>query len=209
MKKFMSIMMAAVVAICGLALTSCDDVASEMCDKDVWIEQDYNIEGQNITVFFYYTDTNGYTPSNKDDLVDFVASDGEKAINTSDAIKAGLNVFVKVNSGSDLVGGDIDKKVLFRNIPKGKVTVEKEDTDEEDKESVSFIDNLTMSDTVWLAIEIGQNFYKKGETAVPYIIKAKNKYEISTNVKDAFKNMSWKKILASILVQQLTGSDED
>ena len=145
MKKFMSIMMAAVVAICGLALTSCDGVG-EVCDKDVWIEKDYPIQGQNITAYFYYTDNNGYKSDTA--LVDFIANGDEEPENVKDAIKAGLNIFL-IN---DLVG----KKVLFKNFPKGTIVDKIIDSvgGEEEETQKSFLDSLVINDTTWLAIEI-------------------------------------------------------
>ena len=193
MKKFMSIMMTAVVAICGLALTSCDGVG-EVCDKDVWIEKNYKIQDQNITAYFYYTDNDGYKSDTK--LVDFIAKGDEEPVNAKDAIKAGLNIFL-IN---DLVG----KKVLFKNFPKGTIVdtiIESVGGEEESQKS--FLDSLVINDTTWLAIELYQKMWNKGETAVPYCLKASNNYKVSTNIKDLFQNLSWKKILATILVSSL------
>lgn len=201
MKKFMSIMMAAVVAICGLALTSCDGVG-EVCDKDVWIEKNYKIQDQNITAYFYYTDNDGYKSDTK--LVDFIAEDNEEPVNAKDAIKAGLNIFVEVTSGSDLVEAAIGKKVLFKNFPKGTI-VETiiESVGGEEETQKSFLDSLVINDTTWLAIELYQKMWNKGETAVPYCLKASNNYKVSTDITELFQNMSWKKILATILVSSL------
>ena len=201
MKKFMSIMMASVVAICGLALTSCDGVG-EVCDKDVWIEKNYKIQDQNITAYFYYTDNDGYKSDTK--LVDFIAKGDEEPVNAKDAIKAGLNIFVEVTSGSDLVEAAIGKKVLFKNFPKGTIVdtiIESVGGEEESQKS--FLDSLVINDTTWLAIEIYQKMWNKGETAVPYCLKASNNYKVSTDITELFKNMSWKKILATILVSSL------
>ena len=198
MKKFMSIMMASVVAICGLALTSCDGVG-EVCDKDVWIEKDYPIQGQNITAYFYYTDNDGYKSDTK--LVDFIKNGDEEPVNVKDAIKAGLNIFVEVKSGDDLVDAAIGKKVLFKNFPKGTIVdtiIESVGGEEETQKS--FLDSLVINDTTWLAIELYQKMWNKGETAVPYCLKASNNYKVSTDITELFKNMSWKKILATILV---------
>ena len=201
MKKFMSIMMAAVVAICGLALTSCDGVG-EVCDKDVWIEKDYPPQNPNFTVYFYYTDNDGYKSDTK--LVDFIADDGEEPKNVKDAIKAGLNIFVEAKSGNDLVEAAVGKKVLFKNFPKGKIvdTIIDSVSGEEETQK-SFLDNLIINDATWLAIELYQKMWNKGETAVPYCLKASNKYQVSTDIKDLFENLSWKKILATILVSSL------
>ncbi len=202
MKKFMSIMMAAVVAICGLALTSCDGVG-EVCDKDVWIEKNYPpIQGQNITAYFYYTDNNGYKSDTE--LVDFIAKGDEEPVNAKDAIKAGLNIFVEVTSGSDLVETAIGKKVLFKNFPKGTiVNTIIESVGGEEESQKSFLDSLVINDTTWLAIELYQKMWNKGETAVPYCLKASNNYKVSTDITELFKTMSWKKILATILVSSL------
>ena len=201
MKKFMSIMMAAVVAICGLALTSCDGVG-EVCDKDVWIEKDYPPQDPNFTVYFYYTDNDGYKSDTA--LVDFIANDGEKPKNVKDAIKAGLNIFIEAKSGNDLVEAAVGKKVLFMNFPKGTIVdtiIESFGGEEETQKS--FLDSLVINDATWLAIELYQKMWKEGETAVPYCLKASNKYQVSTDIKDLFQNMSWKKILATILVSSL------
>lgn len=201
MKKIMSIMMAAVVAICGLALTSCDGVG-EVCDKDVWIEKDYPPQNPNFTVYFYYTDNDGYKSDTK--LVDFIADDGEEPKNVKDAIKAGLNIFVEAKSGNDLVEAAVGKKVLFKNFPKGTIVdtiIESVGGEEESQKS--FLDSLVINDTTWLAIELYQKMWNKGETAVPYCLKASNKYQVSTDIKDLFENLSWKKILATILVSSL------
>ena len=201
MKKIMSIMMAAVVAICGLALTSCGELG-KVCDKDVWIEKDYPPQDPNFTVYFYYTDNDGYKSDTE--LVDFIANDGEKPKNVKDAIKAGLNIFVEVTSGSDLVEAAIGKKVLFKNFPKGTIVdtiIESVGGEEESQKS--FLDSLVINDTTWLAIELYQKMWKEGETAVPYCLKASNNYKVSTDITELFKNMSWKKILATILVSSL------
>lgn len=201
MKKFMSIMMAAVVAICGLALTSCDGVG-EVCDKDVWIEKNYKIQDQNITAYFYYTDNDGYKSDTK--LVDFIADDGEEPVNVKDAIKAGLNIFVEVKSGNDLVEAAVGKKVLFKNFPKGTIVDTIIDSVGGEEESQkSFLDSLVINDATWLAIELYQKMWNKGGPAVPYCLKASNNYKVSTDITELFKNMSWKKILATILVSSL------
>lgn len=202
MKKFMSIMMAAVVAICGLALTSCDGVG-EVCDKDVWIEKDYPpIQGQNITAYFYYTDNDGYKSDTE--LVDFIPNGDEEPKNVKNEIKAGLNIFLIVNSDNDLVDGVVGKKVLFKNFPKGTI-VDKiiDSVDGEEESQKSFLDSLVINDTTWLAIELYQKMWNKGGTAVPYCLKKSSKYQVSTDIKDLFENLSWKKILATILVSSL------
>lgn len=201
MKKFMSIMMAAVVAICGLALTSCDGVG-EVCDKDVWIEKDYPPQNPNFTVYFYYTDNDGYKSDTK--LVDFIANGDEEPVNAKDAIKAGLNIFIEAKSGNDLVQTAVGTKVLFMNFPKGTIVDTIIDSDDGEEETQkSFLDSLVINDATWLAIELYQKMWNKGETAVPYCLKASNKYQVSTDIKDLFRNMSWKKILATILVSSL------
>lgn len=202
MKKFMSIMMAAVVAICGLALTSCGELG-EVCDKDVWIEKDYPPQDPNFTVYFYYTDNDGYKSDTA--LVDFIANDGEKPVNVKDAIKAGLNIFVEAKSGNDLVEAAVGKKVLFMNFPKGTIvdTIIDSVGGEEEETQKSFLDSLVINDTTWLAIEVYQKMWNKGGTAVPYCLKASNNYKVSTDITELFKNMSWKKILATILVSSL------
>lgn len=201
MKKFMSIMMAAVVAICGLALTSCDGVG-EVCDKDVWIEKDYPPQNPNFTVYFYYTDNDGYKSDTK--LVDFIANGDEEPVNAKDAIKAGLNIFIEAKSGNDLVQTAVGTKVLFMNFPKGTIVDTIIDSvDGEEETQKSFLDSLVINDTTWLAIELYQKMWNKGETAVPYCLKASNNYKVSTDIKELFQNMSWKKILATILVSSL------
>ena len=199
MKKLMSIMMASVVAICGLALTSCDGVG-EVCDKDVWIENDYDIQDQKIIVYFYYTDNDGY--KSETELVDFIANDGEKPVNAKDEIKAGLNIFVRVISNSELVDDVIGKKVLFKNFPKGKIA-ETIINGGEGEPQKSFLDSLEINDATWLAIELYQKIWNKGEKAVPDFLKSKNKCQVSTDINALFQNMSWKKILATILVSSL------
>ena len=199
MKKLMSIMMAAVVAICGLALISCDGLG-EVCDKDVWIENDYDIQDQKIIVYFYYTDNDGY--KSETELVDFIANDGEKPVNAKDEIKAGLNIFVRVISNSELVDDVIGKKVLFKNFPKGKIA-ETIINGGEGEPQKSFLDSLEINDATWLAIELYQKIWNKGEKAVPDFLKSKNKCQVSTDINALFQNMSWKKILATILVSSL------
>ena len=201
MKKFMSIMMAAVVAICGLALTSCDGVG-EVCDKDVWIEKDYPTKNPNFTVYFYYTDNDGYKSDTK--LVNFIANGDEEPVNAKDAIKAGLNIFIEAKSGNDLVEAAVGKKVLFMNFPKGTIVDTIIDSvGGEEETQKSFLDSLVINDATWLAIELYQEMWNKGETAVPYCLKASNNYKVSTDITELFKNMSWKKILATILVSSL------
>ena len=201
MKKIMSIMMAAVVAICGLALTSCGELG-KVCDKDVWIEKDYPTKNPNFTVYFYYTDNDGYKSDTK--LVDFIANGDEEPVNAKDAIKAGLNIFIEAKSGNDLVEAAVGKKVLFMNFPKGTIVDTIIDSvGGEEETQKSFLDSLVINDATWLAIELYQKMWKEGETAVPYCLKASNKYQVSTDIKDLFQNMSWKKILATILVSSL------
>ena len=192
MKKFTKILGVAALLLCGLALTGCRDLKEAFsAPKDTWFRRtvEYtNKDGQETDLYVYmcYSDT-GYS-----------ASDLSSAAEAK--MKSGLTVVVTAKTEADtnsVIKGLTRGKYIIKNFS-DTTSTELDDSDDDSEKTGK--KSFKMSTTKWnwmynlIALE------KQNGTITP--LKDDADYSEVTDLAD-LKNFSWKKVMASYLLDNL------
>ena len=179
MKKYVKLVVAAAVLLCGMIFTGCKNLSEIFAGPtDTWFyrQVDYtNKSGNNtkLNVFMCYSD-DGFTTE------------------TGDNIQPGLNVVV---TGSTEASGVIDELVddtyIIKNFPNNKETSIGDAADDNGSGTVSFAMSKTKWNLMYTFIDM-----KKKENIPPF--DETEDYQVLN-----ITNFSWKQVLADSLVSYL------
>ena len=191
MKKIISILSALALAAAGLVMTGCGD-DGELLGTNVWYTDSYEVtEGNTLTVYYYYSQT---------EVTDFTDT-GMRSDITS--LPAGLTM-VFYNSSASTIAGLANNYFVMKTIGIDETVEDTDNPDTDDDESSG--SSLTMSDAKWTAIYAynlinKKSVIKSATQAVPTVLRNDVKNTFTTAEWDTIKsNLSWKKILAQILL---------
>lgn len=194
MKNFFKCLTASLIFGIVIFASSCN--LKDIAKQNVWVEKDvsYTFEGNKYKVSAYMMYNDG-TYSTDSDL-----QDGIKLGN-------GWNIFmVFTTDSSNAVNAALANKWIFKNYS-GKIDFSKEDestvesglTEEEEQK----ITSITFDDTLWSLFYIPNysTFEKSATNIVPFPMLSEN--DLTYKPLTDLKNISLKKILASILLEYL------
>lgn len=183
MKKYVKIFAAAVVLLCGMIISGCKDLKDAFtAPKDTWFMRQItyaNKAGNETTlnVYLCYTE-NGFVTE------------------TNVQIEPGLNVVVvgstEVNS---VINGLTDDKYIIKNFSNSTKTTISNSTDDDASDTKTYSFKMSASKWTWMYNLI--DLEPRGKNIAPF-----NKEHPYTKL-DNLQNISWKKIMASYLLDSL------
>lgn len=194
MKNFFKCLTASLIFGIVIFASSCN--LKDIAKQNVWVEKDvsYKLDDVEYTVSAYMMYNDG-TYSTDSKL--------QKGI----TLGKGWNIFmVFTNDSSDAVNATLSNKWIFKNYS-GKIDFSKEDESSVDsglsEEEEQKITSITFDDTLWSLFYIPNYsaFEKSATSFVPFEMLSENDFTFEP-VED-LKNISLKKILASILLEYL------
>ncbi len=118
----------------------------------------------------------------------------------TEKLPAGLTVFV---NATDLVNSS---KYMVKTFEEAKTIkdVLKDDGSDEADEELKISDFFKMNKTAWTAACLANtSLYKNASTNLPSFLESSSKYTAVTSAEDLAKTFSWKKLLASALLNLL------
>ena len=190
MKKFSKILGAAALLLCGLMITGCEPInnikEALAGPKDTWFlrQVDYKKNGTDTTVklnvYFCYSDTGFTTETNVE-------------------IQPGLTAVVTGSADvAKVLNGLGDNTYIIKNFSNSEETeIEASDDDDENNKNKTIKFKMTPAKWSWM-----YNFVtleNRGKNIAPFN-KENNYKELDV---DNLKHISWKKIMASYLLDNL------
>lgn len=194
MKNFFKCLTASLIFGIVIFASSCN--LKDIAKQNVWVEKDvsYTFEGNKYKVSAYMMYNDGTYSTDSDLQSDIKLGNG-------------WNIFmVFTTDSSNAVNAALANKWIFKNYS-GKIDFSKEDestvesglTEEEEQK----ITSITFDDTLWSLFYIPNysTFEKSATNIVPFPMLSEN--ELTYKPLTDLKNISLKKILASILLEYL------
>ncbi|MCR4822083.1 MAG: hypothetical protein K5873_04325 [Treponema sp.] len=201
MKKFLSIVSAALLFASTSLFTACSTEDELGAPTNTWVEKTYTYKDSNnnssqLTCYFMYSES-GYSNSNLQN----VPSDSQNGSATT--IKPGLTVVIVPSTDSNSVSGTIantlaNNKFICKTFTNGTNS----ETDSSDSSTFSF----TMSAAKWnlfyyanLASFLANDQLKNPPTP----LKSSSYSELTLDTEELKKQFSWKRLLANYLLGSL------
>ena len=181
MKKYVKLFAVAMLLLIGMLLSGCKDLKEAFsAPKDTWFMRQVtytNKTGQSVSLNVYLC----------------YSEDGFET-ETSVQIEPGLNVVVVGSTEvNDVIDGLADNKYVIKNFSNSTATTISDSEDDTDSKSYSF----KMSAAKWTWMYNLVELEPRGKTIAPF-----NK-ELHYTKLDSLPKLSWKKIMASYLLDNL------